>query len=829
MGFDKEKVYFVGNAHLDPIWIWEWQEGSAEAKATIRSALDRMKEYPEFIFVCSASRVFEWIEEFAPSMFEEIKERVKEGRFHIVGGWFVQPDCNNPSGEGFARHGLYAQRYFKEKFGVTARSGYNVDSFGHNANIPQLLRKAGMDRYIFMRPNKVEKELPTHIFYWEAPDGSKVLASRLTRMYSTSRHQMDLDETFDEELKNASENADPKFKEMLFFYGVGNHGGGPTKKNIETIKRYRELYPDKQLVFSNVDDYFDDILRTEADQIITIKDEMQHHASGCYAANSFVKKGIRKAECKMTTAEGAVMMAHALGVKAPMNTEKFAELWKNILFSHFHDSMGGCSIKAAHLGIDRSLQSSIYGAEVLTNNALQTISWAIDTRDAQKGIPMVYFNPHSFDVDMIGSFNHLRRHIFAPDGTEIPSQIVHAPSQLVRMEKGDTIFKVHVPAYGYATYYAKQNLDLVQDPAYGNATAYVGTEEATDCFESLVHATDNVLENDLIRVTFNKATGFIDSISDKEQQKELLKGQGAVPVVIDESEHDTWSHAKNFFDQEIGTFGDAEIKPLENGPVRAKIKVVNRYGASTLTQYFTLEPGSRELTVEGKADWHEYRKMLKLRFACDLTDPKAYYEIPFAVMERPADGEEEPGLMWIAAKDAEKGFALLNDCKYSFSVKNHEMNLTVLRSPYFIDHGRGETPDEEIELTDQGEQEFRYVFMPIDADTPWSTLVKKAKAFNEPPTEITENNHEGHLPTDFRGLTVSKDNVVLSALKRSEDGTGTVIRLYETDGVDTEVTVEGPMLPATLKTAIGHFAVDTYLLKDGETEWKKVLFTEYEA
>ena len=144
----KNHIYCVGNAHLDPIWMWEWQEGSAEAKATVRRALDRMKEFPDFKFVCSSTSLYRWIEEFDLSMFEEVKQRVAEGRFVLVGGWIVQPDCNNPSGEAFARHGLYGQRYFMEKFGTYARVGYNVDSFGHNAMLPQILKKSGVDYFV---------------------------------------------------------------------------------------------------------------------------------------------------------------------------------------------------------------------------------------------------------------------------------------------------------------------------------------------------------------------------------------------------------------------------------------------------------------------------------------------------------------------------------------------------------------------------------------------------------------------------------------------------------------------------------------------------------
>ena len=152
---EKEKtMYMIGNAHIDPVWLWNWQEGWQEVKATFRSALDRMKEYEDFIFTGSSAAFYEWVEENEPAMFEEIRERVKEGRWVIVGGWWIQPDCNVPCGESYVRQGLYAQRYFKEKFGVTAHTGYNVDSFGHNGMLPQILKKSGMDNYVFMRPGR---------------------------------------------------------------------------------------------------------------------------------------------------------------------------------------------------------------------------------------------------------------------------------------------------------------------------------------------------------------------------------------------------------------------------------------------------------------------------------------------------------------------------------------------------------------------------------------------------------------------------------------------------------------------------------------------------
>jgi alpha-mannosidase len=158
-------LHMIGNAYLDPVWLWQWQEGFQAAKATFRSALDRLRESDDFLFTSSSAAIYEWIEHNDPGMFEEIRERIAEGRWEIVGGWWIQPDCNLPDGESLARQGLYGQRYFKEKFGVTARVGYNVDSFGHSGMLPQILKQSGLDCYVFMRPSPQEKGLPGRPFW----------------------------------------------------------------------------------------------------------------------------------------------------------------------------------------------------------------------------------------------------------------------------------------------------------------------------------------------------------------------------------------------------------------------------------------------------------------------------------------------------------------------------------------------------------------------------------------------------------------------------------------------------------------------------------------
>ena len=305
---NRNTYYLVGNAHLDPLWQWRWQEGSMEAKATIRSALDRMKEFPDFRFVCSSASVFQWVEEFAPEMLLEIKERVKENRFIIVGGWHVQPDCNLPSGEAFARQSLYAQRYFNETFGVTATVGYCVDSFGHCATLPMILKNSGMDSYIFMRPSPKEKDMDSDVFDWIAPDGSAVTTYRILDPYCAV---FDTLEALENRVAFLQENTKTNLPMLPIFYGVGNHGGGPTIRHLELLEEYQKMHPDKVLIYSDIQDFFDSI-RKIGQPLPKYFGDLQHHASGCYAAESRVKSAIRRAECDLIAAENYGVLSHAL-------------------------------------------------------------------------------------------------------------------------------------------------------------------------------------------------------------------------------------------------------------------------------------------------------------------------------------------------------------------------------------------------------------------------------------------------------------------------------------------------------------------------------------
>ena len=818
---EKNTYYLVGNAHLDPVWQWRWQEGSAEAKATIRSALDRMKEFPEYVFVCSSASVYQWVEEFAPEMFEEIKQRVAEGRFVVIGGWHVQPDCNNPSGEGFARQSLYAQRYFKDKLGVTATVGYDVDSFGHNLMLPQILKKSGMDSYIFMRPGKHEKELDTELFNWVSPDGSAVTTYRIMDNYGYNFRDM---EALENRIQKINAETQTDIPEALLFYGIGNHGGGPTIQNLKLLAEYQKNHPETKLVYSSVADFFQ-MVREKGIELPEHRDDLQHHAAGCYATVSSVKNGIRRGETSLAAAEAYSVVANKL-CRKPVRTKAFEEAWKNILFLHFHDSMGGCSMREVHDDSVYMFGMSLNTAAVEENNALQTISWVIDTSDNSKGLPVVVFNPNGFDVDELVRVNKFSTKVVDCEGNEVASQPVYSSAEEC-MWRTDTLFKAHVPALGYAVYYLTEGqvsgqerlaIPTEVEGSVVKATAFKGYQTA-NCHEG------TVLENDIYRIEFELYTGYIMSFVDKRTGEELIDGRAAVPVVVDEYYHDTWSHAKNYFTDYMARFSDAEVTVVEGGPVRATVKVVSRYNDSKLTQYFSLEPGSEKLSVRAEVDWHEKYKMLKLAWPMKVENPKAYYEIPFGVIERPADGEEEPGLMWTAVKGDNAGYAVLNSDTYSSSVCGGTIYHTILRSPIYGDHGGPRTS--ESEFTEQGARKFEYALMPVGSS--WAPVIQAARQLNKPTTNIVETWHPGKLSDKpYAALNISADNVMLSALKRSEDGTGLVIRLYETDGVETPVTVSGDVLPVALNTTFTPWSLRTFYLADGVSEWKEVLITEYD-
>lgn len=760
-------LHMIGNGHIDPVWLWQWHEGYHEVKATFRSALDRLSEYDDFVFVSSSAQFYEWVERSDPAMFEEIKQRVAEGRWRVVGGWWIQPDCNIPSGESFVRQALYGQRYFREKFGVMATTGYNVDSFGHNGMLPQLLRKAGLRRYVFMRPMPHEKGLPGRLFWWQADDGSRVLALRLPFEYCTWGKDLE------QHIRRCAGELKPPFDELMCFYGVGNHGGGPTRENIESIRRLNDDPDFPRLVFSDPDTFFETIEARDL-PIPVVHDELQHHASGCYAAHSGIKRWNRQAENRLISAEKFAAIAYRL-TGMPYPREEFARAWKQVLFNQFHDTLAGTSLEAAYDDARDQLGEALAIADRVQNDAIQSIAWAIDI-PAQEGVkPLTVFNPHAWRSRV-----------------NVALQTRGVPAAFALLDDEDRPVPVQ-DVQSWATSGGQRRLTFTADlPPLGWRTYRIVPVEAAPASETSLSATDHTLENRFFRLEIDPQTGQIASLFDKRHGVEVFAGPAARAVVIDDPS-DTWSHNVFRFQDEIGQFTATSVRLVESGPVLTTVRVKSAFGASTLTQDFTLYDDLPQIDVRVTVDWREKHKMLKLRFTVNQIFMRAVYEIPYGHIEREATGDEEPGQSWLDVSGTVRetgetyGLSLLNDGKYSFDVNVRDIGLTVLRSPVYAHHIPTQPqPDRDYSYIDQGMQTFTYSLLPHAGSWEMAGTVRRAAELNQRPIALLGTYHDGSLPQSRATVEVTPENIVVGAVKLAEDNDDLIVRCYESSRVATE-------------------------------------------
>ncbi|MEA2597049.1 MAG: alpha-mannosidase [Thermomicrobiales bacterium] len=803
---DGATLHMIGNAHLDPVWLWQWPEGLQEAKATFRSALDRLNETEDFVFTSSSAAIYEWVEENAPDLFEEIRRRVAEGRWQIAGGWWIQPDCNIPGGESYVRQGLYGQRYFREKFGVRTTIGYNVDSFGHHGMLPQILAKMGMDSYVFMRPQDHEQDLPGWLFWWEADDGSRVLTFRIPYAYTAGGTLEDLEE-------HIRRNADvltpgAAFLESMCFYGVGNHGGGPTKQNLQRIAELNEEPGLPRLHYSSPRAFFD---RAQAANLSlpTVHDELQHHASGCYAVHSGVKRWNRQAENLLLAAEKWSAIAQQV-VGHPYPLEDLTRAWKQLLFNQFHDILAGTSLESAYDDARDTYGEAMAIGKRRLHHALQALSWQIDIPAEEGMMPIVVFNPHAWSSKAGVELEFGRLHdndvLLDDQGEVVPLQRVQSLAT-VAGGRNRLCFVADLPAMGHRVFRVAPRLGQAAQPA-----------------QPLVVG-ETSLENAWLRLEIDPVSGYVASLYDKRHAVEVVRSGATMarPVVIADPS-DTWSHGVLRFDDVAGAFTATKVKLVECGPIRAVLRVESSYGASTLVQDFILYAELSSIEIRVTVDWRERFKLLKLLFPLNLEQTEATYEIPYGVIQRPENGEEEPYQGWLdlTGRTPDTGLAyglsILNDGKYSAHVTDREIGLTVLRSPIYAHHDPYvPEPDCDYSFIDQGIQRFTYVLLPHAGDWRDGQAVRRAAELNQPAIAMMETYHDGPLPQSASHLAVDADNIVVSAVKRAEDDDALIVRCYETAGIAVRATLRLPAWNGLVETTFSPYEIKTLRVPRDET------------
>jgi alpha-mannosidase len=768
-GAGKYRFHLIGQAHIDPVWLWPWSEGIAVVHSTFRSALDRMNETPDFAFTASSAQFYEWVAENDPEMLKEIKQRIEEGRWNIVGGWWVEPDMNIPSGESMVRQGLYGQMTLQRLFGCRATVAFNPDSFGHTGTLPQIIKSQGMENYVFMRPGPKEKDIPSDLFWWEGPDGTRVLTYRIPISYNDNRSVRTRIKQVLEQLK------DQPYKTFMTYYGAGDHGGGATKENIESVQEIKTEKNAPVLMFSTPEKYFKEIRNDQELRLPVINDDLQHHARGCYTAEAEIKKNNRLAESALVTAEKISSLGSAIW-KFKYPGEEFTSAWKRVLFLQFHDSLAGTSVPEHSTTAREGYGYALDIAHQAIYTAVQKLEWQVASEDPASQYLLV-FNPHAWEIkgnleydlnwdtrkisEALDEKGNLLRHQWTAGTTETGSRT-------------GLVVRTSVPAFGYRQIRITQGNDQELTPG--------------------VTAEKNTMENEFFRITFSDS-GTV-GIWDKENNREIFKGgnTGCRAVIIDDPS-DTWSHDIKSFSKEIGSFGNASVKMLESGPLRSTARVVSKYGGSTLSVDWILYADLHTVEAKVTLNWNEHLKMVKFSFPVNIGSPVATYETPYGFIKRTANGEEEPGQRWIDVSGTEGGstygLAVINDAKYGYSVNGNDMRISVIRSAVYAHHNpRVLDMKAEHIWQDQGIHTFRMQLVPHAGTWQKSNIVRKAEEFLSPTIVIYQGIHGGSMPKAGSFLAVDNENIVISAIKQSEEGEDLIIRCVETSEMNNTATLD---------------------------------------
>jgi alpha-mannosidase len=805
----KLEIVMIGNAHIDPAWMWEWGEGMEAFIATCRSALTRMDETPGFTFSCSSAAHYAWVERADPELFDRIRKRVVDGSWEVVGGWWTQADCNLPSGEGLIRQGELAQAWFIEKFGRPATVGYSPDAFGHSAGLPQVLRFVGLDSYIFCRPDPTELELPGPLFRWSSTDGSEVLAYRVPfhyNMYQTTvrKKVADLRTAFTTSSSLAADQrhlSDLKSSgEWALFYGVGNHGGGPTREQIREIGEIRDE-GEVAIGFGRLDRFFAGVSSADRDLIATMSGGIQMNSPGTFSVHTTMKRLNRRSESELCRAEAFDSLAARLdpGYRKRNSDvpERLRSAWRAVCFNHFHDILCGVAIPAALENAEHRYGTAIGVADDVTAFALRSIARRIDT--SKQTSTIIAFNPHGFEFD--GMIDVELWHDIDKRNWGLPIDLritdSNGEDQIVqRIETAGKIgddrvgvrFRGTIPPLGWNSWSLRYGES-------GDPTHVGGGPDVSV----------NLLQNQHLRVEFaNNSAGFT-RLMDRSSGIDFLVGEGGLPVRIDDSS-DTWGHGVDRFDRQSRdqpALISSEV--VASGELSATLRRVAECRSMKVIQWFTIHQGLPWIDVRCRIENRE-EGMVKLSFATAIDQGRegvasALYDT--AVW--PADGRERPAGAWkgIRGKIGQRSVALgISDTlTHGFSVHGGNLQLSLLRSvPYATHEPHPFNSSEDCRLIDIGTVEFTYRIRPIVDLNPEQILERDGLELNRPPIAITESPHDGGenpLPRCYSGIRISDPSVNLTTCRREEDET-TTLRLYESSGKPSTTIIESALFDVSL-------------------------------
>ena len=784
-----KELHLICNAHLDPVWQWDWNEGATAALATFYSAVQLADEY-DYIFCHNEALLYEWIEEHDPALFERIRELVKAGKWHIMGGWYVQPDCTVPSGEGFVRQIESGLSYFKEKFGVRPTVAVNFDSFGHTQGLVQILKKCGYEGYIFCRPMTGLMDLPDRVFNWVGFDGSTVKASRFEDMT-----------IYCSELGSAVEDIKRKLipwqeSDVAFaLWGVGNHGGGASRKDLGDIKEYIEESKKNgvTVIHSTPETFF-----SRVDPTAEFNKALEPCFVKCYSSDSRLKHKYAELENKLVVTEKiCAYAASECGTK--YDHKAFAEAQKNMSAVQFHDVLSGTSILD---GEQSSLRKADYAMEILDKQFTKAFFDLFSgyEKAAPGDYPVFAYNPMPYKVDGIfeceifllnGIVSDTEAYDFKiiKDGKEVPYQIVKEGSTINMDRRKRFAIKAELNPMSLTRF------DVV-----------ISKKEKT--FLDRTPQTEFDLGSG-VTAKFDKENGCLTSFV--VDGKEYLAGGAFAPVMFEDNA-DPWGWhmktvGKNYKYADVKT----SLRVVERGDLLTTVESIYDTGKSEVRVAYKLYKDYDYVDVTVNVCWNDAGKGLKLEIPAAAVQ-RFIGQTSFGTQEYELDLEQCSHRFCGVESDG-KVLAVFKDGTYGCSVENGKLYLTLLNGSVYCAHPVGNLPiiDEERfnYYLDTGRHEFSFRL----ALCKENELERMATEFIQKPYTLNAYPHGKGEKKEHSPIELSDNNVTLAAFRMIADGSY-MIRLINNykEGAECECRV----FDKTLSLSFGRYEVKTLIYKGGE-------------
>lgn len=645
----------IGNAHIDPVWLWRWQEGVDEALATFRSAADRCDEYPDFIFTRGEAWLYRQVERLDPPLFERVRGLVERGQWHVTGGQYLQPDANLPTVMGWRRQLLHGRRYFRERFGIIPRVGYNVDSFGHPATLPDVLAQLGYVGYVFHRPGAHQVTLPAPAFRWRGPGGGEVIGFRITPSYVT------LASDLYGQIMLSVESADPAVGHTMCFYGVGNHGGGPTRAHIEYILEHARAFPDVELRFSTPQVFFQQVGAAQ-DRLPVVTEELQHTFPGCYSVMHDIKQRQISTEHLLDQSQRLVEDFEGDAHEQEALAARLSAAWDDLLFTEFHDILAGTSIPSAWESV-RAMQgrARIIGEEVALDVTRRWARRALPPANFQQ---LVVVNPDEDPwAGMIEAEPWLDWELW---GQRWLSDVNGEPLEYQRVQPETHINKTRI-------------LVPLQIAARGHAQILVRDDPppTRDTPTTDLEATSGRLANGRLQVELD-SSGIAGLVVDGRQ----ILGEEGIRLHLRRDTTDTWTFHTDRFDEPVeATFAGEGWVVEETGPLRARLRLDGRLGHSAVRWTLSLCCADPRLHLQLEVNFAERFTLLQLPISLAATPTRWVDGQPGGAVERRPGPTEWPVQGWSRLDLGETQLAMVTNDVYSLSLDRQCWQWTLLRSP----------------------------------------------------------------------------------------------------------------------------------------------------